>query len=981
MKVSQEKFIPFWERYKALFDTPEFDKHEKYKWPVLAQCYSKWDWYGPDRATMFKNTFDIQGPKNLWMSGQFYPVKMIQQYFEIDPKLVEDNFTNLFNESVSLETRISSFISFNNDILPKLQEQKPEAKIATHYHGDLRAISLYLSLQYPDKYFLYKHTIFKTFSDQMGLTPVRTGQVSNYSNYLEICQEIKNYIQQDESFLQEYKLFCSRNGHYSDPNLHLLVQDFIYTVASYFSNDNASSHWLFVTHRDVSEFKNDLEGELLNEWQIFSNTNKVKAGDKVIIWITGNEAGCYGLADVLESPIETFENDGSESTIQNQNENQNLGISITHHLQDKPILLSEFEHHKSFANLIRSLNDSNNQTTKETYDEILKWIESANPSKFEQVLSLFSRKDIDYYFGILSKIIEKLQLKGGENNIVFNVRNDGFAFIVGNRYSWRLLLAKKKTIFAGISIEKFATNVWQFNGPSFLPYYNHSNIPFDKIIIDNIYAAIQKQYDSYKGSPYSKYNIEAFERFAFNYSTSDNSIHSIENKMQNCNTILFGPPGTGKTFNTINKAINIIHPDFDLTQPRSEIKKEYERLVEGGQIVFTTFHQSMSYEDFIEGIKPLKPQINDASVKYDIQPGIFYSICETATSNFQNAKNENKNKISFEAALEMLKEEWEENQGMEFQLKTNGFAFTILGFSNTSIQFKKASGGTGHNLNFSSLKDVYYGRKVDFTQGVWRYYNSVLQKLLSFNNAQSNGLEIKKYVVIIDEINRGNVSQIFGELITLIEEDKRIGKEEALEVMLPYSKEQFGVPPNLYIIGTLNTADRSVEALDAALRRRFSFEEMPPVYDLVGLNYDFAGIKASDLLKTINKRIEKLLDKDHQIGHSYLQKKVGEDAEQKLLAAFYKNIIPLLQEYFFGDYSKIGLVLGKGFIRRKEWDNTNDSFADFDTENTRDYDERDVYEIIHYTQERPEIVVEIGRNSIDMNFQKAIRLLMKQEIE
>ncbi len=270
-------------------------------------------------------------------------------------------------------------------------------------------------------------------------------------------------------------------------------------------------------------------------------------------------------------------------------------------------------------------------------------------------------------------------------------------------------------------------------------------------------------------------------------------------------------------------------------------------------------------------------------------------------------------------------------------------------------------------------KEVY---NPTYVVGILDYlYQNGLQK----PNKDNKGT--RPYVLIIDEINRGNVSSIFGELITLIEKDKRIGEEEALEVTLPYSKEKFGVPQNLYIIGTMNTADRSVEALDSGLRRRFSFEEMPPVYDLEGLNYDFAGIKASDLLKTINKRIEKLLDKDHQIGHSYLLKKIGEDAEQKLLAAFYKNIIPLLQEYFFGDYSKIGLVLGKGFIRRKDWDNTNDSFADFDTENTRDYYVRDVYEIIHYTQEQPVIVVDIGRKSIDMNFQKAIRLLMKQEIE
>ncbi len=633
MKVSQEKFMPFWDRYKALFDTPEFDKHEKYKWPVLGQCYSKWDWSDQDKARMFIDTFNVKGGKNLWMSGNFLPIKMIEQYFEIDQKIVVDSFNLLFDENINLESRISSFISFNDGFLQRLQANKPEERIGNHYHGDLRAISLYLSLQYPEKYFLYKHTMFKTFSDQVGLMPVRTGQVSNYSNYLEICQEIKNYILQDESFLQEYKLFCSKNGYYGDPNLHLLVQDFIYTVASYFSNDSVSSYWLFVTHRDVTEFNNDLEDELRNEWQIFSNTNKVKAGDKVIIWITGNEAGCYGLADVLESPIETFENDGSETINEVQDENQTLGISITHHLQDKPILLSEFEHHKSFANLISSLNDSNNQTTKETYDEILKWIESANPSKFEQVLGLFSRKDIEYYFGILSKIIEKLQLKEGENNIVFSVRNDGFAFIVGNRYSWRLIFAKKKTIFAGISIEKFDTNVGQFNGPSFSPYYNHSYIPFDNIIIDNIYAAIQKQYDSYKGSPYSKYNNEVFERFAFDYSTSDNSIHLNKNKMLNYNTILFGPPGTGKTFNTINKAISIIHSNFDLTQPRSEIKKEYERLVEGGQIVFTTFHQSMSYEDFIEGIKP---NLDGDTVSYEIVPGIFKNIVINAKATTDN---------------------------------------------------------------------------------------------------------------------------------------------------------------------------------------------------------------------------------------------------------------------------------------------------------------------------------------------------------
>jgi len=229
---------------------------------------------------------------------------------------------------------------------------------------------------------------------------------------------------------------------------------------------------------------------------------------------------------------------------------------------------------------------------------------------------------------------------------------------------------------------------------------------------------------------------------------------------------------------------------------------------------------------------------------------------------------------------------------------------------------------------------------------------------------------------VIDEINRGNVSQIFGELITLIEEDKRLGNNESLEVTLPYSKEPFGVPPNLYIIGTMNTADRSVEALDTALRRRFSFEEMPPDYSLNQLDYTVFNYKASQLLETINNRIEKLLDKDHTIGHSYFMVTEGKNEEKELLKSFYKNIIPLLQEYFFGDFGKIGLVLGKGFVNKKAWDKSTDTFADFDYESS-DFEERDIYEIIDYRDSDHNYNI----NTIDMTFEKAIQLLMRGSIE
>jgi 5-methylcytosine-specific restriction endonuclease McrBC GTP-binding regulatory subunit McrB len=227
----------------------------------------------------------------------------------------------------------------------------------------------------------------------------------------------------------------------------------------------------------------------------------------------------------------------------------------------------------------------------------------------------------------------------------------------------------------------------------------------------------------------------------------------------------------------------------------------------------------------------------------------------------------------------------------------------------------------------------------------------------------------QKFVLIIDEVNRGNVSQIFGELITLIEDDKRLGTEEALEVTLPYSKERFGVPPNLFIIGTMNTADRSVEALDAALRRRFSFEEMPPKPILIAnegklksTNGFLDTIDLPLLLNTINRRIEKLLDKDHQIGHSYF---MSVKNYIDLKSAFQNKIIPLLQEYFFGDYGKIGLVIGKEFFEPIEKDDEN-LFADFEDYDASSFAERTIYKI-----------KDIDNMSQD-SFYKAINSLMKK---
>ncbi|WP_312356509.1 AAA family ATPase [Empedobacter sp.] len=468
---------------------------------------------------------------------------------------------------------------------------------------------------------------------------------------------------------------------------------------------------------------------------------------------------------------------------------------------------------------------------------------------------------------------------------------------------------------------------------------------------------------------------------------------------QPLNQILYGPPGTGKTYNTINKAIEIANPKFKANEEldekaiRNAFKEEYKRLVNEGQILFTTFHQSMTYEDFIEGIKPVIEENEDGakSVVYEVKNGIFKEICKNAEKPpFE--KLEVKKNYSFDDAFNDLvleaNEKLENNEQLFLPILTENLGLKIVGISDRGNLILKpiySDDAKEYIVSYSraeKLQQVFPDLSViknidkEFraviggsnSTAYWSVLNYINNKINSEKKSTSQNIALppKPFVLIIDEINRGNVSQIFGELITLIEEDKRLGNNEELEVTLPYSKEKFGVPSNLHIIGTMNTADRSVEALDTALRRRFVFEEMLPKYELEELQQNLYGFSASDILKTINLRIEKLLDRDHQIGHAYFIHK----NEITIIDSFYKNIIPLLQEYFFGDYGKIGLVLGKGFIQEDSdfKDNKIETsfFASFNYDNAEDFENRISYRVL-------------GLNDKDFDFENAIKLLMNKK--
>lgn len=451
----------------------------------------------------------------------------------------------------------------------------------------------------------------------------------------------------------------------------------------------------------------------------------------------------------------------------------------------------------------------------------------------------------------------------------------------------------------------------------------------------------------------------------------------VNNKLQSKNypqlknQILYGPPGTGKTYNTVIKAMEIINNekyDFVDNNQYENLKNKFDELKQQGQIEFVTFHQSYSYEEFVEGIKP--DLENGKELRYKLQNGIFKTICNNAKELLETKVkyNFNKDNISVykilipdeslfayciendcvainwgndidisncdsqEEIIAKIPEDFESRKQCISQLNLfklwidndlkNGkdVIVVIPGSMNTIKGIAKITGDYFYN---SDIENGHQQRKVDWIRkninissdsiynskfvsptitGMFNdkiNWDTFLNLINNKNNSKSSNA-----VLVIDEINRGDVSKIFGELITLIEEDKRIGKEHQMTVTLPYSREPFGVPNNLYIIGTMNTADRSIALLDTALRRRFDFEEMMPKPELLSENIE--GVDLEQLLTQINNRIKNEYDRDHQIGHSYL---MGVKNKEQLERAYKNRILPLLNEYFYNDIDSVAKIL------------------------------------------------------------------------
>ena len=782
-------------RYKQLILSKGLS-NEKYKWEFLRDFKGKPDLTG----NIFEEIKSIKFG-NLMYHLSTACIKDIAKDYGLE---LTNEFEGLRNESTDLVERITTFNKNTLKLYRKL------GKTMSH-HQDERSMSVYLTLHNPGSYTFYKNQYYQEYCKLIGEKKAKTKE--KYAHYLYLIKDLaENFISKDKELLSSVEMELGELTK-QDPNYLLLAQDMLYQLLN---TSRDKKYWIYAPGENADQWDEFYqEGVMAISWDKLGDLNKygdrndIKKALKEEYGYTNNpmnhSLANYEFRDVISIGDIIIPKRGRDTYL-------GYGIVTSDYYYDSKL-------------------DAYTSRRK------VNWKKKGNWGSEGFQIALKTLTDITKYPDYVEELIKLIGIEEGNN--LQNTNTSDMAHSLN-------------TIFYGPP----GTGKTYKLSKELFPKYTDSTESksreelLDELVSDykwfDIMAAVVYQLKPCKVNDISNHElIQAKARV----SSSKNIKANIWGKLQahtdlNCEIvrtkgrhtpqIMWKNEGSLWRFHdefeedSIASSIELLERSKNLHSGKNEVIKRYE---------FTTFHQSFSYEDFIEGIKPIMNGENEGEVQYEIQDGIFKRISTKARNNPE-----------------------------------------------------------------------------------------------------------QQYALFIDEINRGNVANIFGELITLIEPDKREGEENELSVVLPYSKKSFSVPKNIDIIGTMNTADRSVEALDTALRRRFSFIEMTPTPKVLkDENITCGKVDIPKFLDTINLRIEKLLDKDHCIGHSYFFKLKKDSSLSMLQGIFKDNIIPLLQEYFYGDFGKIGLVLGKAFVT--ESNTSKDVFhTDFSYEDRDLLLERKVYE-------------------------------------
>lgn len=988
---------------------------EVYKWELINEFKGRpntdaVDFYQEVKSIKFKNLVYAMG------------IAVLNDLTEVKPEEMRVLFKNLFNENIVLSDRI---ISFNVD---SLKIYRDLGRTLQH-HQDERSIATYLTYHNNEKYTLYKSSFYKKYCQLLGVKEAKKNE--KYVHYLQLINElIENYIKQDAELISQVKNLIPE--YYDGKNHNLLAQDILYQMLE---KEKEINYWIFQGNPKVFDFETALKEDILTDWTVSAHKDKIKIGDKVILWIGGANAGCYALAEIASEPHLKVTSPDDHLWKGEDKSDLKADIKITHNLVQNPILKTKIDSIDILKNLKVGSQGTNFSATKDEFDAMIKLIENQEtvqywiyaPGENADLWEEFYEKGIMALgwdeLGDLSnyksknEIKERLQQLENTNSSKQNDTTANFDFYHAVKPRDIIIVKKGRTELMGYGevvsdyyydnqrdyfkscrkvnwkvkgnwkvdhslVLKTFTNITSYptKNPDYKMYYEYllgimgninnkeafiiwlsnkfqkesgtknsylraidllsekigysifeeSNIAKLNLLYDDLIKRQSEESGKYWNEKAPSYGLQGFysasikkyTEFLKEYLSKKTNMKTSKTNSP-LNQILYGPPGTGKTYRLQKEYFD----KFTIKETALSRDQYLESLI-GELSWWQTIsiavldlgsakvneihdHEFIRIKEKLSASKTIRPTIwgqlqshtvldcPNVNVAARMEPLFFYKSTETKWT----VDNELLEQY-YPEAFEIL--EKSKNFVPDTNKSIKNYEFITF---HQSFSYEDFIEGIKPKLD-DSEKDVSFEIK-----------DGVFKKLCLKAEADPTN----DYAIFIDEINRGNVSAIFGELITLIENDKRIGGANEIKVRLPYSKSEFGVPSNLFIIGTMNTADRSVEALDTALRRRFSFTEIMPDSTLLD-KIEFNGFTLAEVLGTINERIEVLLDRDHTIGHSYFLKLESGDVEG-LKSVFTNNIIPLLQEYFYHDYEKIALILGEGFIKIKE--NKTVKFANF----------------------------------------------------
>jgi hypothetical protein len=917
MNPNKQQILALIQNYKTYISKTKM-QDEVYKWELVKNYKGRPDTNAPDFAEEYKS---IKFGNLIYQLASGVGNHICRE----KPEGFRQLFISLFDESSPLNDRVQNF---NVDSLELYRSLGAELG----HHQDERTIATYLTLHNPLKYTFYKSTFYKEFCKLMGAEPA--GKNEKYAHYLELLNQfIEDYIVPDTELTDTVKNYIPE--YYDGKNNLLLAQDILYTMFN--KADEDSNYWIFQGNLKIYDVVSALNHNALKSWSVKAHKDSIKIGDKLILWVSGNKAGCYALAEVTSDVFEAKDDESEMRYYVDSRTNEissRVSIKITHNLAANPILKEQIQGIKDLNLLKAGSQGTNFKATKIEFDTFLKLAEKnmtnkkywlyapgENANMWEEFLQdgtmglgWDNLGDLNEY-ATKEDIATRLKELSDNDSSKANDATANFDFKENISIGDIIIAKKGRNAYLGYG---FVTSDYYYDHAA--SSYRHRRkvnwVKYGKWETEHLVAL--KTLTDITNLPYKPNPTLLASQAVLNII---NGIHSEKTNHMPINKILYGPPGTGKTF----KLSKEYFPMYTTKESSLSAEQHFKNVVSecswwqvialallelgtASKVADIMNNRWVKKKSELSDAKSIRPIMWSCLQSHTIQTSETVGVKQRQAPFIFNKKNESNWEILEIEVREQIPELYEmlesvNNFNPSSDKDIQRYVFTTFHQSYSYEDF------------IEGIKPIMVDGEVDGNVA-YHIEDGVFKQLCKKAALDPEN----RYAIFIDEINRGNVSAIFGELITLIEQDKRKGATNAMSALLPYSKNQFSVPQNVDIYGTMNTADRSVEALDTALRRRFSFEEMLPKPELLkdkGENGSgkVGAIVLEELLITVNERIEALVDRDHTIGHAFFMEV---DSLDSLRNVFSNKVIPLLQEYFYGDYAKMEMVIGPDFFNSEK---------------------------------------------------------------